>query len=128
MTELGDRIRRSREEKGWSQQQLADEISKLLNETVSPTTISAIERGKTTQPKAATIDDIAAALDLNGEELKVLAGIRKPGAVAKSLDDKRALRLQQLTSILARLPEADQDAIYRMALTLLESRSKETKS
>jgi XRE family transcriptional regulator, regulator of sulfur utilization len=65
-TELGRRVRQLREARGWSQEQLARRAGLGLM------AINRIETGQVRQPKRTSVQQIALALEVPGEQLEQL--------------------------------------------------------
>jgi transcriptional regulator with XRE-family HTH domain len=135
MTELGRIIKERREELGLSQRDVVSQIERAGREQVSQATVSAIESGKTKQPKASTLQEIARVLDLDAEYLKVLAGIRNVDAVIFNegheiahIEAKRQTRIQQLVRVYETLAPEDQAKILEMLALLpqLDDRNQDT--
>ncbi|MGM9571317.1 MAG: helix-turn-helix domain-containing protein [bacterium] len=79
---LGELIRKIREEKGWSQRKLS------LASNISNTTISRIEKGETKSPDVDTLKKIAIHLNTSYDELMASAGyIQEPINTIPELPD-----------------------------------------
>lgn len=100
---LGERIRRLRQEKDWTQRDLA------LRVGIRPTRISKYERG-TYQPSLATVKAIADALGTTADHL---VGGREPATDADA-------RLKSLLSRIGELPAEQRSSIAEILDALLK--------
>src|SRR6266540_2003321 len=101
-TTFGGLVRHLREERGWTQEQLA----RLAGITV--TSISNLERGATVLPNAETVEGLAAAFGLDPEEMD-------PRWLADLVAEKALLLMQRkLIKRVLTLNERDLDTMYRV--------------
>lgn len=107
--QLGDLIRRVREERGWTQEDL-EEIS-----GVSQNSISNIERGRSEHPRWATLAPLLEALNIDRQQARrAMAGIAEP---VEEDDDELSLPDYGITGP----SSAKEGAIVRVSRHLLEA-------
>ncbi|HVR40092.1 MAG TPA: helix-turn-helix transcriptional regulator [Thermoanaerobaculia bacterium] len=106
----GDRIRRLREAKGWSQEQLARKIHCSVN------TVSNIERNRIDHVRERTANGIASSLRVDAADLGLVVGRPRKADSNDVTDEQRAV----IDRILA-LP-ADEMKVITAALARVEER------
>jgi len=118
VSELGDEIKRIREERGISQRTLARKAG------VSNTTLAYIEAGET-NPRPDTLEKIATALNISYEELLIKAGYLSPDNKENKVPEPSdSLQVEATKHPLARLIakfEALPPEYQRVALALAEA-------
>lgn len=72
---LGQAISEKRKQNRWSLRELADKVTKEDGTTISPQYLNDIEHGNR-KPSGALIDNLAKALDLDVDYLRILSGIQ----------------------------------------------------
>lgn len=115
-SELGRVVRFIREQRGWSQQQLAELASLEVEEVVSVETVV----GYIPSPRAVIY--LAEALGLSKARLKELVGFI--AAKSKSASNEYEMRFAANSGTLNRVSESEYDAIYELVKLLSEKTEK----
>jgi transcriptional regulator with XRE-family HTH domain len=92
---FGERIRRLRKEKNWTQRQLAERVAKRLKDGsrgFDVTYLSKIENDKIAPPSTAVIMALAEVLNDNSDELLAMAG-KAPPDLGQTLKESEGARL-----------------------------------
>jgi transcriptional regulator with XRE-family HTH domain len=108
---FGGLIRQLRDQRGWTQEQLAREAG------ITITCLSNLERGATKEPNAETISGLAAAFGLQPSELDSRRLAEEVAELARTFAQRQAI-----TRLLA-LPDRDVEAV----ISFLDERSSKRK-
>ena len=104
MTKIGENVSRLRDERGWTQEELATLMGVKQNH------ISAIETGKLVDPRASTIEKLARALGVSVDAL--LAGDEDPEAAGVEYQiEQRGVALREMAEKWEVLDDAQRQVV-----------------
>jgi len=112
---FGALVRHLRDERGWTQEQLAREAG------ITVTSVSNLERGATMLPNAETVEKLARAFDLEPEEMDARWLAESVAGQASSFGQRQAIKA------LLTLPDRDVDAVLNLLSELEERRKRRRK-
>lgn len=125
-TSLGSAIRARREELGLTQEELADRVAALGDETLRQSDISRIERGQVRLPRLPRLEMIAEALGFDVGSLLIAAGWlgaerARPAATAQEESNTAAMNSATEPPQYSRVLEAYEQSIRNAYDQLVES-------
>jgi len=113
-SDIGPRVRRLRDQTGWTQEQLAIQASRRGSQRVSRGWLSQVESGEIDKPRADLLNQVALALGATLDYL--MNGPAPDGSVQITVPEANASRLSRLSDTAGDILDDVEDFIARLHL------------